>query len=70
MEAEVIQFSTWEELGNPSARLPMGPVLVILAGVLLIANVLPITCGAARIRLQGLSWPAERKLEEPCASRI
>ncbi len=54
MEAEIVQFVAGEESGSSSARLPLGPVIAVLAAVLVIAIVLAITCGAVRIPLESI----------------
>ena len=54
MEAEIVQFVAGEESGSSSARLPLGPVIAVLAAVLVIAIVLAIICGAVRIPLESI----------------
>jgi iron complex transport system permease protein len=54
VEAEIAQFAARNEAGSSSARLPLGPVIAVLAAALVIAIVLAITCGAVRIPLDSI----------------
>jgi iron complex transport system permease protein len=55
VEAEIVQFSTPEEVGTSAARLPLGPVSAVLTGVLVLTILLAITCGAVRIPLRSIA---------------
>jgi len=54
VEAEIVRFAAREEAGSSSARLPLGPVIAVLAAALVIAIVLAITCGAVLIPLESV----------------